>query len=73
MFSFEMLLCAFVIFISFLYLLKCVYIIFIVLHFNCSYFFLFVSKSKSLGLFVAIDNNTLCGSKLSLFFYAKNH
>ncbi len=38
MFSFEMLLYAFVIFIKFLYLLKCVYIIFIVLTFNFSYF-----------------------------------
>ncbi len=39
-----MLLYAFVIFISFLYLLKCVYILFIVLTFNFSYFFLFVSR-----------------------------
>ncbi len=44
MFSFEMLLYAFVIFIEFLYLLKFVYIIFIVLTFNSSYFFSFVSR-----------------------------
>ncbi len=44
MFSFEMLLYAFVIFIKFLYLLKCVYIIFIFLTFDFSYFFL-ISKS----------------------------
>ncbi len=25
------------------------------------------------GIFVAIDNNTSYGSKLSIFFYAKNH
>ncbi len=39
-----MLLYAFVIFIKFLYLLKCVYKVFIVLTFNFSYFFLFVIR-----------------------------
>ncbi len=30
-------------------------------------------QSYVTGIFVAITNNTLYGSKLSFFFYAKNH
>ncbi len=30
-------------------------------------------KKPRWGIFVAIDNNTSYGSKLSIFFYAKNH